>query len=199
MSHNKILFKQIYDRHFDEILSYLLWTLRDEDMAKDLIQSVFEALWMTIEKKTKPENPRSWLYRVCRNRLNDHYRDKQKLKLLINIEDDQLSEIKDCKQDVPSNFELKLMEEEIASVLASLDEPMRSIIYLIDVKKKSYREVTETVDLSERTVRDLRTKAWDIIELKLSSLSFPENMINGLPAGKRKAMQLASQEGKNGK
>ena len=177
-------FTRIYDEQFESIYRYIYWLTLDDHLTRDILQNTFEALWVTISQKKKNlKNPAAWLYRVAHNKLTDYYRAEIKLNKKKNslAENFSIEEI-ERKQNISLLYEYKEMETELSRILSSLDYPLNSIIYCIDVEKYTYSQVIKKFNLSERTIRKLRKKAWNIIKKELESLSFPEDLLETLPA-----------------
>jgi len=61
------LVASLYDRHGDELFSYLCRYCGDRDVAEDLLQDTFVRLVREVRAGRTPEQPRAWLYRVGAN------------------------------------------------------------------------------------------------------------------------------------
>lgn len=57
--------------HQGELLCYARSFVRDEEVARDIVQETFIKLW---KKPPEPRAVRAWLYRVCRSCAIDHWR-----------------------------------------------------------------------------------------------------------------------------
>ena len=75
------------------LIGYAASIVKDEDRAKDVVQDTFIKLYEQDPEKVK-ESLKAWLFTVCRNRCFDVIR---KEKRMINVEDDQLTVIRDVR------------------------------------------------------------------------------------------------------
>jgi len=53
--------------HHDELYAFLVRTVRDPDVAEDLLAEAFSRLTREVRAGRTPEAVRAWLYRVCAN------------------------------------------------------------------------------------------------------------------------------------
>jgi len=67
-------FEQIYDRHERAVYRFLLRSVRIQAIADELLQEV----WITVIRNARTYKPQAlfttWLYRIARSRLIDHWR-----------------------------------------------------------------------------------------------------------------------------
>jgi RNA polymerase sigma-70 factor (ECF subfamily) len=56
-----------YERHAAEVHGFLVRTVRDADVAADLLADAFTKLLLEERGGRWPDNPRAWLYRVASN------------------------------------------------------------------------------------------------------------------------------------
>jgi RNA polymerase sigma-70 factor (ECF subfamily) len=67
-------FERLYARHERPVFRYLLRSVRNSGVAEELLQDV----WMSVIRGAAGFEPRArfatWLYRIARNRLIDHWR-----------------------------------------------------------------------------------------------------------------------------
>jgi len=172
------LFKQYYDDHFDDILRYLYWSLRSSDLAQDICQASFEALWVLLEKKPVAlENAGGWLRKVAQNKSQEHYRTTKR-------RENKLNEVKESwkkserSENLSKKLELKEAEAEIGFAISALGYPASEIVYLLDVEKKTYSEVEKLLGISERTIRRIRKNSWQKLASQLEQLAFSERILD---------------------
>ncbi len=70
-------FEQLYGRHRDRLYRFLLRQLRNQALADELFQDVWQRL-IAARERWQPDAPfGTWLYRIAHNRLADHWRGLQ--------------------------------------------------------------------------------------------------------------------------
>lgn len=60
--------------HTPELLRYAKPRVEREEVAEDLVQQTFIAAWEARERFAADSSPRTWLFRILKNKLADHYR-----------------------------------------------------------------------------------------------------------------------------
>ncbi|WP_337101395.1 RNA polymerase sigma factor [Paenibacillus sp. YIM B09110] len=87
----------LYDRYASLIYSFAMKALKNEQAARDIVQSVFMRLW-TTESDFNPDKGRfsSWLLTITRNLTIDYQRKERRVNAgLVPFEQEQLEQIPD--------------------------------------------------------------------------------------------------------
>jgi RNA polymerase sigma factor (sigma-70 family) len=70
-------FEQLYNRHRGRLYRFLLRHLRNQALADEMFQDVWQRL-IAARERWQPDAPfGTWLYRIAHNRLADHWRAQQ--------------------------------------------------------------------------------------------------------------------------
>jgi RNA polymerase sigma-70 factor (ECF subfamily) len=70
----------------DNMYSWALHKTSSKETAEDLVQETFLASVLSFDKFKGESNPKTWLFSILNNKINDHYRDSyQKLKVDGNL------------------------------------------------------------------------------------------------------------------
>ncbi len=163
---------QSYDKFFPKIYRFLYYRTNEKEVAEDLTSQTF---LKAVEKfhKFSPEKGtfQSWLYRVARNTLIDHYRTNKKT---LNLEDViGLS----TDENIPEKAQKQLNLEELQEALNILNDAQREIVILRVWDDLPYQEIAAIVGKTEsnckvifsRSVQKLQTHI-NITSLILSFL-----------------------------
>ena len=74
---NTASFQELYDRHERAVYRFLLRSVRTPSVAEEILQEVF----LSVIRSAPSYEPRArfttWLYRIARNRLVDHWRSRE--------------------------------------------------------------------------------------------------------------------------
>jgi len=58
----------------DELYAFANARLSDSELAKDIVQDVFLSAFKAVDKFKGDSSPKTWLYRILKNKIIDHYR-----------------------------------------------------------------------------------------------------------------------------
>ena len=104
---NKNLFSKVYELYYRRILAYIRKRVSGTATAEDIASTVFEKAFRNIDDfKWQGISLSSWLFRIARNLVIDHYRKNSKRKGVVSldavemyVEDPAASKLIDFVQD----------------------------------------------------------------------------------------------------
>lgn len=147
----------------DNVYRFILKNLRNEEDAKDVVQTAFEKLWIN-RSAIQTERSKSYLFTVAYHQMIDHIRKTRRMTLK-----EEFSELS-AVTDKEANGLKKLLEE----ALARLGDTQRSLVLLKDYEGYSYEEIGHITGLNESQVKVYLHRA----RLQLRNyLVKPENVI----------------------
>ncbi len=126
----------------DNVYRFILKNLKNEDDAKDVVQSSFEKMW---SNKEVVENLKckSFLFTVAYNTMIDHIRKNKRIVLKDDFEETALG-----SHNQQQNTK-RILEE----ALNKLNERDRSLVMLKDYEGYNYAEIGEITNLNESQVK----------------------------------------------
>jgi RNA polymerase sigma-70 factor (ECF subfamily) len=130
------------------LIGYAASIVKDEDRAKDVVQDTFIKLYEQDPEKVR-KSLKAWLFTVCRNRCFDVIR---KEKRMINVEDDQLTVIRDVADDPSQSAERADEHSNVIKFLDRLPQNQREVIRLKFEGDMSYKEISQITQLSVSNV-----------------------------------------------
>jgi len=148
-------FSKIYDRYIDKIYRFIFLKVSSQEIAQDLTSETFLRGWESFKNGNKIENPQAFLYRIARNLVTDHYREKGRAQIVSA----EYVSIIDPREDVEEAAVLKSDLNTIRLALVSLKEDYQDVItwhYLDDLP---ITEVAKLLDRSEDATRVLLSRA----------------------------------------
>lgn len=152
---DELAFREIF-RHYGAVIHpYVSKIVKDETMAREIVQEVFLKLWVNRETLTKIETPSAWLFRVASNFSISHFR-KQELdkRLLREVKNANGGEEAATNTDTVDELSAKELKALIKTAVDQLPEKRRQIYLLLREDGLSRKEVAEKLGLSENTVRN---------------------------------------------
>ncbi len=135
-------YNRAVDNYADNLYRFVMKNLRDEHMARDIVQDTFEKLWVRLEEVSGMK-VKTYLFTSAYHTLIDYTR---KQKRYDGNDPGIMGE--------PSHTEqYSDLGEVIQRAMGNLPEDQRSVVMLRDFEGYSYREICEITGLSESQVK----------------------------------------------
>lgn len=151
----------VVKEHSNKLYGYALKFLRSSEDAQDIVQDVFEKLWIN-RKKVEVEKAKSWMFTCAHNAMLNLINKKQRTQF---PGDDKLPE--NCRKDV-SVFESKQLVDRAVNILPPIQ---KSVILLRDLEGYSYEEIGQILQLSDSQVKVYLFRARNKIKKQLKGLT----------------------------
>jgi RNA polymerase sigma factor (sigma-70 family) len=135
-------YNKCVDQHADGVYRFILHNLRDEELARDIVQDAFEKMWMNVAN-IQSDKAKSYLFTTAyHTMLNRIKRDKKQ---------GRWEEVNETDHAESSNYsDLKAILRE---ALDRLPEIQRTVVLLRDYEGYSYEEIGEITSLNESQVK----------------------------------------------
>jgi len=153
-------FSKIYDQCIDKIYRFVFLKVNSQEIAQDLTSETFLRGWESFKNGNKIENPQAFLYRIARNLVIDHYREKGRTQVVSA----EFAPIVDPREDLEEKAILTSDVDRIKQVLVNLKEDYQNVIiwhYLDDLPIK---EVSKLLDRTEEATRVLLSRALRVLK-----------------------------------
>lgn len=155
---NTMNFEDLFRYSYRPLCMYALHYLQDVDLAEDIVQESYTALWEKLQEGASVLNRKSYLYMMVRNRCLDHLSKKG-----IHTESlkpyDSYGIISDDDAQERSQTEAKLW-----TAIDTLPEKCREVFILSKRDGLKYEEIAEELGLSVNTVRNQISKALKLLK-----------------------------------
>ncbi len=149
-------FEELYKSYPARILKRLIRLVKDEEIAKEMLQDIFLKVWEKREHLDPEKSFRSYLFRIAENLVTDFFRkaahDRKMLEHLIQVSTELYNTTEETLNLVESNAALK-------EAIDALPEQRRKIFILCKIEGKSYDEVALMLGVSKGTINDHMVKA----------------------------------------
>jgi RNA polymerase sigma-70 factor (ECF subfamily) len=154
----KEAFGLLYDKYVSYIYRYFFLRLGGQkDLAEDLTQEVFMNVWKNIGNYDLRGVPFiSYLYRVARNALTDHWRTQKKF---VDLESLIESSLVADKDEIESTLDNKKEVEVIKKALFYLDPTYQEVLIMKFIEELSNKEIALALGKSEGAVRVIQHRA----------------------------------------
>lgn len=160
-------FELLYARHRGPLYRFLLRQLRDNALADEFFQDVWQRV-IAARHGWKPEAAFStWLYRIAHNRLNDHWRGLKHRPPAPEDGDERAARVPD-----PTTPERELSEFEqrrrLQRAIEELPEDQREAVLLRLEQELSLDEIGAITGVGRETVKSRLRYALDKLRARLS-------------------------------
>lgn len=153
----------VIDELSTQLYRYAFHFLRNQEDAKDIIQDVFEKMWLN-RKTIDLETVKPWLYRCTHNAMVNFIAKKSRTSYMSN------QELPNAATPFDSSFESMQIVDRMVSILPPIQ---KSIILLRDIEGYTYKEIGLILDLSASQVKVYLFRARMKIKKQLIGLNKP--------------------------
>jgi RNA polymerase sigma-70 factor (ECF subfamily) len=160
-------FGQLYDHYQPMIYRFVLVKVGRREEAEDITHQVFLQAWQNIRTYSHRGHPfGSWLYRIARNQVIDHYR-AQKNDIPIEAADAEGMLRNVSQPDVSALLEM----EKVMVGIRSLKPEYQDAIILRFIEDLSIRETAEAMHKTEGAVKLIQHRAIEELKRKIEKYS----------------------------
>jgi RNA polymerase sigma-70 factor (ECF subfamily) len=163
-------FAWLYDRYFHPIYDFAVRTVRDADVAADVVQNTFVKAWEAMRKGKGGANVKAWLYAIARNDAIDELRRRQRQVLAGELSDEQgrLPSFVELDQSRLSQPDEVSQDQEMIDLVWSSAEALDPKDYtLLDLHVRrglSTDELSECLGVSKGNVYTMLSRLRDSLE-----------------------------------
>ena len=153
---NNRAFDELLSRSQDKIFNYIMYVVKDEDLANDLFQETY------LKVITKMQNGRYtdtgkffwWLTRVAHNVIIDYYRAQKSSRIVEPTKDNDLSNL-NSNSVMDSNRESEMTNaqvlRDVKKLMEALPEQQREVVFMRYYQELSFKEIAEITGVSINT------------------------------------------------
>lgn len=162
-SRHESAFEEAFKSNFKALHAYAYTMLQDEDMAEEIVQTVFLKLWENRDRITIHTSLRAYLYKsVYHESLNHLKREKVQRKYM----EEAMIDYKQRQTDeVTADGELR---RQLQLALRQLPEKCRTVFQLSRFEQLRYQEIADRLGISPKTVEAHMGKALKLLRLRLA-------------------------------
>lgn len=162
-------YRILFDRYKELLFRHALRMTNDIELSKDIIQEVFLMLWNKRSSLQKESSLESYLYKTTRNKILDYFSHQ-------NIVEKHREHIQQYQNEAFWYTDDYLLEKELATLIAEEKEklsPKTRIAFELNREQGySYKEISELLSISEKTVKKQVHNALRILRTKFNRILF---------------------------
>ena len=153
---NNNAFDTLLKRYESKVFSYLIYSVKKQELAEDLFQDVFMKIVVRIKNRQYAENGKfsSWMMRIVHNHLIDYYRTCPTERIISNDESD-VDLFNNADIAINENREQEMIDQqtlaEVKSLIALLPEAQREVLLMRIYDELSFKEIAQKTNCSINT------------------------------------------------
>lgn len=158
-------FEKLFLKFYDSLCRFAWRFVRSSHISEELVQEVFLEIWELRDSLDPEKNIKSYLYRSVRNKALNHLKHEdladeynKKIEWLNPSPVTQLHSLEEQTE----------FERAAKKAIENLPEGARNIYKLSRKDGLTYREITEVLDISPKTVESQMSRALKILRQSLS-------------------------------
>ena len=156
-SHDSDAFGELYDRYSPKIYRYIYFKVTNTAEAEDLTAEVFLKTWEYVQRHSDNsekhiENFRAFIYRLARNAVVDHYRQKRDEAVIMD-EASMQSVMASEESSVVAKIQADSDMATIEKALRWLKDEYRELLILKYIEGYATHEIAEIMEKRKGTVR----------------------------------------------
>ena len=170
-----IIFKDLFKEYYVSLLGYCNSYIKDEFVAKDLVQDSFKTLWEKRKIWCSNSNVKYILFTIVRNKSINYLKHlKIELKYASDYRRDYLNaelNLTAIEYDGSDFLIADELNDCIESAINELPDRCKQILELSRKKEMKNREIAEELSISIKTVESQMTKALKYLRNRLKDLA----------------------------
>lgn len=143
-------FQLLFEMYFERLLKFSDGYVKDLDAAKDVLADVFISLWVNRSRLNDVENFDSYVFKCVKNQSLKHIQNNKRRPQLPLGDGGTHFYIDNYTPEMA--FEFKELRGYFEDAIEQLPEQCRIVFRLIKLEKLKYKEVSEILGISVKTV-----------------------------------------------
>ena len=152
---NDAAFDTLLNRYKQPLYTYIMYTVRDNDLADDIFQDTFIKAITTIRqgKYTEIGKFKGWIMRIAHNLIIDFFRKRKNENTISNdsYEVDLLNNINLCDETFESQLVRYQVLSDVRKLVDFLPEQQREVVEMRYYKDMSFKEISDNTGISINT------------------------------------------------
>ena len=153
---NNRAFDELLTRNQEKIFTYIMYVVKDEDLANDLFQETFLKVITKLQNHQYADSGKFvwWLTRIAHNVIIDYYRAQKSDKVVDAPRENDLGNLRsDNVMDGNRENELSNAQvlKDVKRLMDALPEAQRDVVYMRFYQELSFKEIAKLTNVSINT------------------------------------------------
>ncbi len=152
---NNGAFNVLLERYQDKVFSYILFVVRNQEVADDIFQDTFMKAIVTIQQGRYVENGKfqAWLTRIAHNLIIDFFRQTKNENCVSNdeVEYDLFNDVKLTEANVETKMVHEQILDDVKLLIEHLPQNQKEVVFMRYYQGLSFKEIAEVTGVSINT------------------------------------------------
>lgn len=152
---NDCAFEVLLSRHKQSLFSYILYMVRNRDLADDIFQDTFIKAILTIKQGRYTENGkfRAWITRIAHNLIVDCFRQERNENTVSNdeYEFDLFNNFRLCEDNIEVTMVKAQVFDDVRRLVEYLPDTQREVLNMRYYQELSFKEIADKTGVSINT------------------------------------------------
>ena len=148
-------FDLLLSRNQEKLLTYILFVVRDREMANDMFQETFFKVVSRLQQGKYIANGKfsAWLMRIAHNVIMDWYRQQRAQNIVDAPKENDLSNVGSTLLESSREGELvnNQVMEDVRRMMSHLPASQREVVFMRFYQQMSFKEIAEATGVSINT------------------------------------------------
>lgn len=147
-------FEILLNRYKDRVFSYIVFTVKDEDLANDIFQDTFIKVVKTLKKGKYNDEGKflPWVMRIAHNLIIDYFRKTNRIPLVRDTEEnDLLNRIDSGDMNVERGMIKGQIHRDVKELIKFLPKEQKQVLIMRIYCEMSFKEIAEKSNVSINT------------------------------------------------
>lgn len=168
----EVALRLLYSSYYNYVCTVVFKLISDSSTAEDIAQEVFLEVWKRRGKLDVNASLKGYLRKIAVNKTLNHIRSKK-----VNFEEEEaLLHVASGTNSTQKELEAKDLQKTITSAIDKLPEKCRLIFGMSRFEEMSYREISEKLGISIKTVENQMSKALKYLRLMVYEYQLENNI-----------------------
>ncbi|HAW50715.1 MAG TPA: RNA polymerase subunit sigma-24 [Flavobacteriales bacterium] len=144
----------LLNRYKDRVFSYIVFTVKDEDLANDIFQDTFIKVVKTLKKGKYNDEGKflPWVMRIAHNLIIDYFRKTNRIPLVRDTEEnDLLNRIDSGDMNVERGMIKGQIHRDVKELIKFLPKEQKQVLIMRIYCEMSFKEIAEKSNVSINT------------------------------------------------
>lgn len=142
-------FDRVYSDYSSHITAHLISLLKSRELAQEVAQDTFIALWVNREAIDPEKSIKSYLFKIATNKTYNLFKRAAHDKKL---REHMLPILEEGHNNIDAYIQAKDNQEFVASLLEKMPEKQREVYRLFKIEGYSYQEISDSLGISHSTI-----------------------------------------------
>lgn len=147
---NKKALDELYQYYYPRLYGFSKGFLKVEDDIDDILQDVFVKIWLNRRKINNVKTFNSWIFTITKNAILTYFREKTR----HNEFESRLQQLATTEVVLNADVEYEDLKKQTDLIIDKLPEKRKEIFRLSREEGMSYKEISEKMGISIKTVED---------------------------------------------